>query len=223
LRRVVPSLVLSSLLVLSAGCGSGSGNTAQLRFVQGSQDAPVVDFVVDGKTQATNLSFGNATAYISLSSGSRHVQVIPENATSPVLDERISLADSDYKTLFLTGPVAQSKSLVLTDGGTISTTGDGYVRVLDISTTMGPADIYIVAAGSSIAGVTPNATGITFDQDAGYQGIPAGDYQVIVTVPGTTNAYLTTGPLSVASLQYQTVIVRDSGEGGFTFSLLQDQ
>jgi hypothetical protein len=222
----VAALLLTSLVL---GCGSGSGSTSgtsnstQLRFLQGSPDAPPADFLIDGHTQASSMSFGNVTAYISVQPGSRHVQVIPVNSSAALLNETVSVSSGTSQTVYLTGPASQLKSLTLTDGGTTNTTGDGYVRVLNIATKMGPADVFIVPGGAGLAGASPVATNISFDQDTGYQLVAAGDYQVFVTSPGTVNTFVNTGPLSISSLQNQTIVVRDNVGGGFTFSQLQDQ
>src|SRR5207245_1306026 len=122
---------------------------------QSSPDAPHSNVLVDGASVATNLGYGNGTGYISVKSGSRHIQIIPVNGSSPILDESLSISSGANQTLLLTGPAASIKPVVLADGGTKVTTGDGYVRVVNASSSMGPADVYIVAAGTSIAGVQP--------------------------------------------------------------------
>ena len=223
-RRGVPFLALLTATIASIACGGGSsGSTAQLRFLQGSPDAPLMNFVVDGKTQAGNLAFGNASSYVTLSDKSHHVQLIPTNSTTPLVDQNLSLTASVDQTIYLTGPVAHSTTLILKDAGTTTTTGDGHVRVLNISTVMGPADVYIVGAGSGLSGATPVASAMDFGQDSGYSLFVAGNYQVYLTQPSTLNTYLTTGALNLTSGQNQTVVVRDAPGGGFTFSVLTDQ
>ncbi len=111
-------------IFLSTGCGSsGSSTTAQLRFFQASPDAPHVNVLVDGASVATNLGYGNGTGYISVKSGSRHIQIVPLSGSSPILDESLSISSGANQTLLLTGPAASIKPVVLTDGGTKVTTG----------------------------------------------------------------------------------------------------
>jgi hypothetical protein len=231
LRWAAPVIFISLLLILAPGCGGGgsTSNSASLRFVQGSPDAPAVDFVVDGTTQTSNILYGNASAYVTVKSGSRDVQIIPVNSSSPVLTQKISLADSARETLLMTGPVAQPKSVVLSD--TTTTTTTSQVRVVNISNAMGPADVYILAPGLSLASATPVGKGVAPGQDTGYQsatvgtGSAGGNYVVYMTVPNTLNVYMSTGPLSFATSasQRQTVVILDAAGGGFTFSVLTDQ
>ncbi len=228
--RRAASIFLTSLLgiaTLSCGGGGGSPGNANLRFVQGSPDAPVVNYVVDKTTESTNLLYGNASSYASVKSGSRQVQIVPANSTSkPLLSQAVSLADSANETLILTGPVSQLKPLVLNDGTTTGTTSSNNIRVVNISLTMGPADVYIVPAGTNLSGAMPAAKGLDFDQNTDYVGTgsTSGSFIIYMTAPGTPqNVYLSTGSLNLSATQKQTVIVMDAAHGGFTFILLTDQ
>jgi hypothetical protein len=206
------------------GCGGGgTTNTAQFRLVQASPDAPSVSVLIDGKSVSDTLAYGNATAYLSVKSGSRHVQVVPVSASSPIFDQNITFSSSTKQTLLLTGSSASIQPLTLTDGGTTATAGDGYVRVVNASATMGAADVYLVPAGSSIVGVKPVAASLAFDKDTGYQLVVAGNYEVFMTAPGTAKALLNTGSISLTASQNQTVVALDGTSGGFTFVPLTDQ
>lgn len=217
--------LLLCMMVFSIGCGGGGGGSAdaQLRMVQASPDAPPVKVLVDGKSVAASLAYANATAYISVKSGSRHIQVVPVSGASPIFDQSISFTSSAKQTLLLTGPAAGIQPVMLTDGGTTATTGDGYVRVVNASAAMGSPDTYIVQAGNGIGGVQPTVAGLAFDKDTGYKLTVAGNYQVFMTAPGTTSALLNTGSISLTSGQNQTVIALDGASGGFAFALLTDQ
>lgn len=210
---------------LLSGCGGSSTGTGNLRFVQASPDAPQVNLLVDGKSVATTLGYSNATGYISVAAGSRHVQVVPVNGGSPVLDTSVSVTSSANQTLIMTGLKASTHSVLLTDSGTTSTTGDQSVRVVEAATAIAAADVYIVPAGASIAGVSPAAASLTFGADTGYQLVPTGAYQVLMTTPGTKNTFLDTGALSMGATtgQDQTVVVLDGPANGFTFTVLVDQ
>ena len=148
---------------------------------------------------------------------------MPVNGGSPIFDQAMSFASSANNTLLFTGPAASIKPVMLTDGGTTSTTGDGYVRVVSASATMGPADVYIVPAGSGIGGVSPVKASLAFDKSTGYQLIVAGNYQVFMTTPNTSNALLNTGSITLTAAQNQTVVALDGATGGFIYSLLTDQ
>lgn len=216
--------VILAAIIFAMGCGSGS-STGQIRLVQASPNAPALDFVLDGTTQASDMLYGNASAYVTVKAGSRRVQAIPVNSTSAIFDSSVSVGDSDNKTVLLTGSSPSLQSVVLTDGGTTTTTtGQTFVRVVNASASMGAADVYLVPAGTGITGVTPVATSLAFDQSGGYQTVATGGYEVLMTSPGTHNILLDTGPInSVTTSQNWTVVILDGKSGGFSFTVLQDQ
>lgn len=205
------------------GCGGSSSTTGNLRFLQASPTAPQVNLLVAGHSVATSLGYMNATAYISLRSGSQHVQVVPANGGSPVLDTSVNVVSSGNQTLILTGSATSAQSLLLADGGTTATTGDGNVRVVNASSTVGAADVYIVPVGSGIAGIAPAVANLAFNSNTGYQLVPVGAYEVIMTTPGTKNAFLDTGAINLAGDANQTVVALDGTSGQVTFTQLTDQ
>jgi hypothetical protein len=214
---------LALCLCFLGGCSSSSSTTGNLRFLQASPDAPQVNLLADGHSVATGLAYINATGYISLHSGSRHVQVVPVNGGSSILDTSVNIVSSGNQTLILTGSPASTHSLLLTDGGTTATSGDGNVRVVNASSNAGTADVYIVPAGNSIAGIPPTVANLVFNTSTGYQLVPVGAYEVIMTTPGTKNALLDTGSINLAASANQTVVALDGTSGGVTFTQLTDQ
>ncbi len=217
-------VAVSLAAIFATGCGSsGSSKTGQLRFMQASPSAPHVDLLIDNTTQASNLAYGNTTGYLTVKVGNRRLDAVPVNSTSAILDLSVPITENGNTTVLLTGSTGSIKSLALTDGGTTSTTGDGYVRVVNVSVSMGAADVYIVPAGSGINGVTPVATGLALNQSAGYHLTPAGNYEVLMTSPGTSSVLLDSGPINLASGENWTFIALDGAGGGFSFSLLKDQ
>lgn len=223
--RRVWVLAVCLAIVFLAGCGgSGSNNTAQLRFVQASPDTPTVELLIDGKSVAPNLNYGNTTGYLSVKDGSRHVQVVPvSGSTTPLLDTSVSFNASENKTLLLIGLSGNLSSDLLTDGGSTPASGDGNLRVVNAAISMGAADVYVVPAGSTISGVKPLASSLAFDKDTGYQAIPGGDLNIVLTAPGTQNTFLNTGDVNLASAANMTLIVLDNLAGGVSFTFLKDQ
>jgi hypothetical protein len=218
------ALCLGILPVIGCGGGDGgSSDTAQVRVLETAVGAPSVNILVDGVTVASNLGYGSATAYLTVKSGSRHVQAVPVGGASPIFDQTLSISAKAHQTLLLTGTSWSIQSVMLTDGGTTNTTGDGHVRVFHASNTMGASDAYIVNAGTSIIGVQPVTASLGFGADTGYQLVAVGNYEVFLTVPGTSNVNLGTGPLNIAANANQTIVAFDAAAGGFTYILFTDQ
>lgn len=224
--RRVGLVALCLAIAFMIGCGgSSSDTTQQLRIVMASPDATPVDILIDGTQVATSLAYMNSTAYLTVKSGSRHIQALTVSNSTSVFDQTISISASANETLLLTGPASKVQSLLLTDGATNATitTGDGKVRVVNASQSMGPADVYIVNSGASLAGATPVSPGLAFGKATDYTLATVGNYQVFLTQPGTTNVFLNTGPLPLIQSQFQTVVAVDAVGGGFNFIVLTDQ
>ena len=213
----------AALFAPGCGGGSGSGTAAMLRLVQASPDAPAVNVLIDAKSVAVNLAYGNDTGYLSVKAGSRHIQVVPVSGGAAIFDQTISFTSSTNQTLLLTGTSAAIQAVTLNDTAPTVVANSGNVRVVNASATMGTADVYIVPAGSSIVGVTPVTAGLAFDQSTGYQLTAAGSYEVFMTTPGTTRAFLSSGPISLTASQNQTIVALDGASGGFTYVRLTDQ
>jgi hypothetical protein len=219
-------VALCLAIALMIGCGGGSSDTTQqLRIVMASPDATPVDILIDGMQVATSFAYTNSTAYLAVKSGSRHIQALTVSNSTSAFDQSISINASANETLLLTGPAAKMQSLLLADGATNTTitTGDGKVRVVNASQTMGPADVYIVNSGTSLAGATPVSSALAFNKATDYALATIGNYQVFMTQPGTTNVFLNTGPLALIQSAFQTVIAVDALGGGFNFIVLTDQ
>ena len=224
-RAGVFALCLGVVSMVGCGGGSGTSTTQQLRIVMASPDAPPVDILIDGTQVATALAYTNSTSYTAVKAGQRRVQALTVSNSTSIFDQPIAVTASANLTLLLTGPESKIQSVLLTDGATTTTTatGTGKVRIVNASATMGPADVYIVSAGTGLAGATPVATKLSFDQATAYESAAIGNYEVFMTSPGTTNLLLDTGALALTQSQFQTVVAVDATSGGFNYIALTDQ
>jgi hypothetical protein len=191
-----------------------------------SASTPPADILIDGDEVATSLAFRNFMPYVPVKPGQHHVQGIAVSDSGSIFQETVAVTASTSLTIYVTGSSGTAQTLVLTDAGGTSTnivTGDGSVRVVNASSNIGPADIYIVNAGTGIAGATPVETKLPFNQATPYQKTAIGNYEVFMTTPGTSNVLLDTGPLALTQSQYQTVVAIDGANGGFNYMVLADQ
>lgn len=225
--RCVLVAALCGGFLCSIGCGGGSNDTTQqIRVLMASPSAPPVDILIDGGQVATSLGYTNSMPYVPVNPGQRHVEGIAVSNSATIFQQTVAVTESAELTLVVTGPASKAETLVLTDASTSSivvTTGEGSVRVVNASSNMGPADVYVVNAGTGIAGVTPIASDLPFGQATGYQLTAIGNYEVFMTTPGTSNVLLDTGPLALTQSQYQTVVAVDGTTGGSNYVALTDQ
>lgn len=183
---------------------------ANLRVVHASANAPAVDVLANnGVTPASsNLFFPAFTNYLNLSAATYNFKVVPTGVTTPVvINADVPLANGVEYSLLAVGALANIEPLLLTDNNRKVAT-EAKVRLVHASTLAGNVDIYVVAAGASIANAMPAFSNVPFKADTGYVSLAAGSYDVIIAPTGTkTEAIKAT--LTFANAMVYTAVARD--------------
>lgn len=218
--RVLAGMGAVAALLFAAGCGS-NGN-ASLRVVQASPDTGQVDVLLNSKTISSDIGYAGSTGYISVDSGSPNLQVTPINSSTPIVNETVTLASTSNTTVIVANYAANVEGLVLSDNNTDPPTGDAQLRVVNAAPGISTADVYFVPSGSSLATIAPIITSLGFESASSYETLTAGTYQIFLTVPGTKNAYFSTGQITLTSGQIRTVVALNSTTGGYTSLTLAD-
>jgi hypothetical protein len=198
-------------------CGSGS---ARIRLINADPSQSSLDLSIDSKAvaSASALAWGSASGYSSVSSGSRHLQVEASGTSNVISDQTLSLSSaSDTSVLF-----TNSGAMILSDNNSTPSSGNVSLRVINAASRLGTADVYVVAAGTNLATVSPTFSGLTFPLASAYTTVAAGSYQIIFTLPGQKFGWITSSSLVFSSGQVRTVIGLNGQTGGFTVSVLSD-
>lgn len=217
---------LLALVVVAGSLSCGSSGAANLRILDAAPSEPDLNTIIDGTTVNSNLAYLANSGYISVSSGSRHLQIEPVNSTSAIVDTTLNLASSTSSTVIVAG-IATITPITLTDEITVPTSGTAVIRLVNAAPSMGSADVYVVPDGTSISGTSPLVSGLTFQTASTYQNltITAGtsaNYDIYFTEPGGQLALLATGPINITSGSAITVVSMNGLGGGFTFTSLTD-
>ena len=218
-RRCTLVVCLLCLAAIFAATGCGSSGNANIRLVNALSTQSSLDMLIDGASTATSVGYGAASAYSSVSSGSKHLQVEPSGTSNFIADQTASLASSSYDTALVTS----GGTTILTDSHTAPTSGDISIRVVNASSILGTVDVYVVSSGTDITSVNPTFSGLAFPSASTYSSLAPGSYQVIFTPAGQKFAELSSSSLSFSSSQVRTVLGLDIfGGGGVTTSVLSD-
>lgn len=212
-------LVSLAVILLSVGCGSSG---TKFRVMNAVIDESSVDVLLDGTKVATE-AYGVAPTYISVSSGSRHLQIEPTGSSTPFIDQTLSLSSGNNYTVVAVNFSSSHQALVLSDQNSAPASGDIAIRVVNASPSLGAADAYIVASGTGPTG-TPAISDLGVDGVSNYQTLAAGSYDVLFTVPpgGQPFVQIDSGPLSLTAGQVRTVVGLNGQAGGFTDTILAD-
>jgi hypothetical protein len=215
-------LGLIALAFLSIDCGSSSGG-AKLRLVNGTPDESSLDLLVDTKSFVSGVGYGAASAYTSISSGSRQLQIEPTGTTSVLIDTTANVGSGDNLSLITLNYSSNISSIVLTDDNSAPTSGDFKLRIVNASPGMGAQDVYVVTFGTNINSVDPTFSSLGFGSVAAYSTLAAGDYEVFFTPPGQkVPINLDSGEVSFSAGQIRTMLALNNPVGAFMTTVLSD-
>jgi len=181
--------LLTSLSLLSA-CG-GTSSYSYVKFIHASAGAPSVDVKIGSAFAAQSAAFGTATSMYAKvpAETNEKIQVFAAGKdSSAVLSTNQTLVKNQYYTVLALNTPAKLQAAIENDDLTAPTSGDCKLRVVHASTLAGPVDVYVTAPGVSITDpknpVTPVLSSFTFGTVTKYLQVPAGSYEVRVTVAG---------------------------------------
>ena len=212
--------IVIALAIFTTGCGSSASN-AKLRLVNAMPDEGSLDLLVDTKSATSNVSYGAASSYVSVRSGSRQLQIEPTGSTTILIDRTDSVASGNALTLVSLNFSFNSTSMLLTDDNSAPTSGNFKLRIVNASPGMGAQDVYVVAAGDGIGG-TPTVSNLGVGSASAHISLAAGDYDVIFADPGTVSIRLDSGKLTFAAGQVRTLLGLNNPVGAFEYTLLAD-
>lgn len=193
-------LVLSAFAI--AACDSDNnnnnqgGNTPQgpfgkLQVVHASPDAPLVNLLVDGAPSGQDIPYGAATIEGNFEVGTYSVQVdavLPGGVTAPVIGPAdVAISADTITTVVALGPVAIPLDFAIIEKpDTDPAAGNARLFVLHATSGPGgtlPVDVFVTAPGADLTATAPTGT-FDFKETLGPVEVPAGDYQVRVTLAG---------------------------------------
>jgi hypothetical protein len=219
-KRGVLCLLLA-LAALTAACSDDEGTgpeegMARLRVVHADAELPEIDVVVDDIEMASDLSFLDASDYLELEPGSRHVVFL--SADSTVDELQLNLAEGVDYTVF---PCCFGfrNSLFLTDDNTASAEGNAKVRVIHFASAP-TVDIYLTEPDADLESETPTLVSLGSFGASDYLELSAGDYQMRITTAGTKTVVIDGGTQALEPAEVRTVVVVDAEGGGEPFSVL---
>lgn len=215
--------LLALALTVTAGTACSEDDTtaptsnAYVQVVHASPDAPNVDVLVDDVIVLTNVPYQAASGYLAVPAGTRNFKVNATGTSTTVINADVAVMSGMYYTVMATGLVAAIQPLVLTDDYVNPAAGNVKVRLVHAAASAPTVDIYVTAPGADISGIAPTLAGVPFRGYSDYLEVPAGSYQVRITVAGTKTVAIDTGTLALAANQIRTGIALDATGGGAPF------
>lgn len=192
----------------------------RVRVVHASADAPAVDVLVDDATVLDAVPFGVGSSYLELLGGTYNIDVAADVSGAVVIDADLNLAAQTDYTVLAVNNLSQIEPLVLVDDNTLPAEGNIKLRLVHAAVNAGLVDVYITAPGDDIASLEPNISDFAFKADSGYLEVPAGEYQVRITLADTKTVAIDTGALSLTAGIVRTAVALDPAPSSSEFTAL---
>jgi hypothetical protein len=200
--------LLTLALAVLAGCQSISMNSPELRVIDASADAGVLDSYQNNTGLAYNLSFGTMTSYVPMSPGSYTLTADRAGTRQTLVSTNTTLAAGKQYTAIIGNNLASLQQTVLLDQSQPAPAGEIALRFVQQATRSGAVDVYLVPRNGRSANTSPIAINLSFGANSGYLSVPAGTYAIAIVPAGTTLVSSTVTLLSGAQIDYASGSVR---------------
>ena len=196
-------LVVAGTMLLSIAVPASAADTAMVRVLHASPNAPAVDvYLDDTKVSALiNVPFGVISSYLEIPAGAHNVKVYATGTTTgPVINADVTVASGKMYTIAATGAVAAITAQVIVDAPSSSCT-TAQVRVIHFSADAPAVDIATTGAAPADA-VVKN---LAYPTASGYRDLPGGSYDLEVRLAGTTTVALPLPGVAIANCNSYSV------------------
>jgi hypothetical protein len=225
--RIFSILVLTTLFI---GCSDDDNNDlealglllnqASVRVLHASPDAPNVDVLVDDQVVLSDVSYKQASEFLSVFAGTRNIKVNATGTSTTVIDANLNLAFQSFTTVIATNFLAQIEPLVLPDENTPPSGDVLKIRVVHSAPSAPPVDVYITAPDADINTAVPNLSSVSFLGFSDFLEIPEDEYQIRVTAAGSKDTVFDSGTVALDAGSILTVVAIDATSGESPISLV---
>ncbi len=199
--------VLFAVAALS-GCQNINMNSAQLRVIDASSDAGVIDSYQNSSALAYNLGFGTMTSYVPMSPGPYNLSADKAGTRQTLAVSTDTLVAGKQYTEIIGSSLVNLQQTVFLDQSAPAPTGQIAIRLINEATRSGAVDVYLVPTSARLVNTLPIAINLGFGANSGYLNVPEGTYAIDVVPTGTTLASSTVTLMSGAQIAYASGAVR---------------
>ena len=207
-----------------SGCQGITSTSAQLRLIDASPDAGVIDSYQNSSAHTYNLGFGTMTSYIPMSPGVYNLAAAKAGTRQTLVASSETLAPNHQYTEIIGAGLANLQQTLLLDQSTPAPSGRIDLRIVNQSTRSGAVDVYLVPLGKG-SSTSPVAVSLGFGANSGYIDLPEGTYAIEVVPTGTPLTSSTVTLFSGAQVAYasgavRTVVLIDQASVGLQHAAL---
>ncbi|MFP5234129.1 MAG: DUF4397 domain-containing protein [Acidobacteriota bacterium] len=186
-------------------------DSAQLRVIDASPDAGIIDSYGNDEALAYNLSFGTMTSYIALTPGDYQLTAARAGTHQTLAAGSESLAAGKQYTEIIGAGLADMRQAVFVDRSKPAPEGEIAVRVINATTRLGALSVSMApmaSADSRAMSSSSLATHLGPGVSSGYVILPMGTYAIDVASADTSLSSSTAKLLSGVQIPYPSGAVR---------------
>jgi hypothetical protein len=199
------------------GCGGGSTSsssvtTSTVRLVNATSASATLDLSLSGTILASGVATGSASSYATISSGVSTFTLERGGSGTPSAQTNLSLTSGmDYSLVAYTRS-QQLQVTAFSDDEPAPASGDGKIRVSNLSLDAGNVDVYMTGNGGDLSNASPLTTNLA--GTTGYFETINGTYHIWVTGAGNKTDLRLDIPSIVLSDQQVLTVILTSTAGG---------
>jgi hypothetical protein len=218
--------ILLILMTVSIGCSDDDNNavipldSASIRVLHASPDAPNVDVLVDNKVVLSDVSYKQASDFLSVLVGTRNVKVSAAGTLTTVIDADLTLAFDSFTTIIAANILDEIEPLVLKDKITPPSGNLLNIRVVHSAPSAPPVDVYVTAPGADLNAAVPTLSDVAFLEFSDFLEVPEGDYQIRVTSFGSKDSVFDSGTVTLDAGSIFSAVAVDATSGESPISLV---
>lgn len=164
----------------------------RLRALHASPDAPPVNIRVNDTQALSAVDYAQGSGFLTVPASTRvQVEAIVPGGNAVVIDESLSLQFSTDYTVIAVGEVAAPVAALVISNPSNAPVTSGRLRAQVVHAAPGapPVDVYVTTPGASLAGsIALNDSPLAYKQFTGRAELPAGSYQIRVTLAGAAGS-----------------------------------
>lgn len=197
----------------------------QLRALHASPDAPAVNILVNGQVALSMVDYTQGSGFLPVAEQTRvQVEAIIPGGNAVVIDENLELDFStDYTVIAIGNVAAPVAALTISNPtGQALTPGSFFAQVVHAAPAAPAVDVYVTIPGADLAVSTPAAAALAFAGVSNRLEVPAGTYQIRVTLAGDpATVVFDSGELDLgADAELLVAAVENTGPGATPIQLV---
>lgn len=185
-----------------------------VRVIDASYIAPAANVTIEGITIASNIGQGTITQYATVpANNAALIKVTQATGGATLISTNGTILPGYHHSIFLTDNGAAPTGYTVTileDQQVAAASGHSAFRFLNQAPKIGPVDIYMAPASSTLANTIPLVSGLAVGATAGYVSFPSQTVTMVIVPTGLTSPKYTSAVLGLTGGEVRTVLIVDT-------------